>query len=208
MPGLRKQPSMSKPIVEALFGSGAKSKVINHLYLCAPGDESLPARALARDADVAYGSINKTLQELAKAQLVVREESSRGPLYRAPFEDPRLAGLFLLVRQDSAIVQQLQRALRSQKGVAYAGVFGSFASGKTQRHSDIDVLVLEQAGIDRFAVMTALAKVADKVKRPVRPEFYSMSEFGDKLDRLDPVALSILANPRIDLKGALPWQQT
>ncbi|NJK42785.1 MAG: nucleotidyltransferase domain-containing protein [Aquincola sp.] len=199
---------MSQPIVEALFGSGAKSKVISHLYLCSPGGESLPARALARDADVAYGSINKTLQELAKAQLVVREETSRGPLYRAPFEDPRLAGLFLLVRQDSAIVRQLQRALRSHKGVAYAGVFGSFASGKTQRHSDIDVLVLEQPGIDRFAVMTALAKAADKIKRPVAPQFYALGEFGDKLDRLDPVALSILANPRIDLKGALPWQQS
>ena len=197
---------MSKPIVEALFGSGAKSKVISHLYLCAPGEASLPARALARGADVAYGSINKTLQELAKAQLVVREETSRGPLYRAPFEDPRLAGLFLLVRQDSSIVQLLQRALRSPKGIAYAGVFGSFASGKTQRHSDIDVLILTQAEFDRFAVITVLAKVADKAKRPITPQFYSMAEFGDKLDRLDPVALSILANPRIDLKGALPWQ--
>lgn len=199
---------MSKPIVEALFGSGAKSKVISHLYLSSPGEESLPARALARDADVAYGSINKTLQELARAQLVVREETARGPQYRAPFEDPRLAGLFLLLRQDSSIVQHMQRALRPHKGIAYAGIFGSFASGKTQRHSDIDLLVLEQVGIDRFKVMTALAKASDKAKRPIAPQFYSVAEFGDKLDRLDPVALSILANPRIDLKGALPWQQS
>lgn len=35
-----------------------------------------------------------------------------------------------------------------------------------------------------------------------RPE-----EWEAKLDRLDPLALSILANPRIDLEGALPWQQ-
>ena len=51
-------------------------------------------------------------------------------------------------------------------------------------------------------------EVASKVKRPITPQFYSVSEFSDKLDRLDPVALSILANPRIDLKGALPWQQS
>jgi predicted nucleotidyltransferase len=199
---------MSQPIVEALFGSGAKSRVVSYLYLNAPCSDSLAARPLAREAGVAYGSIDKTLQELTKAQLIVREETPRGPAYRAPHEDPRLAGLFLLVRQDSAIVQQLKRALRSHKGIAYAAVFGSFASGKTQRHSDIDVLLLEQPGLDRFAAMTALVKVADKVKRPIKPEFYSVSEFGDKLDRLDPVALSILANPRIDLKGALPWQQS
>jgi predicted nucleotidyltransferase len=198
---------MSTPIIEALFGTGAKCKVVSYLYQGASGGEPLPARPLAREAGVPYGSIDKTLRELTSAQLVVREESVRGPVYRAPVEDPRLAGLFLLVRQDSAIVQQLTRALRRIKGIAYAGVFGSFASGKTQRASDIDVLVLEQPGIDRFAAMTALAKVADKVKRPIQPEFYAVAEFGDKLDRLDPVALSILANPRIDLKGALPWQQ-
>ncbi len=198
---------MSTPIIEALFGTGAKSKVVSYLYQGAYGDEPLPARPLAREAGVPYGSIDKTLRELTNAQLVVREETVRGPVYRAPVEDPRLAGLFLLVRQDSAIVQQLKRALRSIKGIAYAGVFGSFASGKTQRDSDIDVLVLEQPGIDRFAAMGALAKVSDKVKRPIQPEFYAVSEFGDKLDRLDPVALSILANPRIDLKGILPWQQ-
>ena len=70
------------------------------------------------------------------------------------------------------------------------------------------MLVLEQAGIDRFAVMATFAKVADKVKRRIEPEFYSVDEFGDKLDRLDPVALSILANPRLDLKGTLPWQRS
>ena len=199
---------MSQPIIEALLGSGAKSKVVSHLYLGSYGAEPLAARALAREAGVPYGSIDKTLRELVNSQLVVREESARGPLYRAPFEDARLTGLFHLIRQDSAIVALLKRALRPFKGIAYAGVFGSFASGNTQRHSDIDVFVLEASVIDRFSVMTALTKVAEKTKRQIKPEFYGFSEFSDKLDQLDPVALSILSNPRLDLKGALPWQQS
>ena len=199
---------MSKPIIEALFGCGAKSKVLSHLYLGSPDAEPLAARALARQADVPYGSIDKTLRELVNSQLVVREETVHGPLYRAPFEDVRLTGLFQLIRQDSAIVAQLKRALRPLKGIAYAGVFGSFASGSAQRHSDIDVLLLEAPGIDRFSVMNALTKVAEKTKRQIEPEFYGVAEFGNKIDHLDPVALSILANPRLDLKGTLPWQQS
>jgi predicted nucleotidyltransferase len=197
---------MSKPVVEALFGSGAKAKVVSCLYLRRPDSESLGARALAREAQVAYGSIDKTLRELTSNELVVREESAQGPQYRAPFEDARLAGLFLLLRQDSLIVQQLTRALRTAKAIDYAGIFGSFAAGRTHRNSDIDVLVLEQAGLDRLAVMAALAKVADKVQREINPTFYSAAEFGGKLDDRDPVAMSILANPRIDLKGSMPWQ--
>jgi len=197
---------MKTPVVEALFGSGPKAKVITYLYLRDAKEGPLAARALAREANISYGSINKTLAELVKAQLVVREETALGPLYRAPTEDSRLAGLFLVLRQDSQIVSQLKRIFKAIKGIEYAGIFGSFASGKTHRASDIDVLVLETPETDRFSVMTELSKFSEKLRREVNPEFYTAQEFGEKLDRLDPIALSILANPRIDLKGKLPWQ--
>lgn len=197
---------MSKPIVEALFGSGAKSKVLQWLYLADGAAAALGARALARQAGVPYGSINKTLQELVTDQLVVREESAHGPQYRAPHDDSRLRGLFLLLRQDSDIVDRLKRALKPLKGVHYACVFGSFAAGRTRRGSDIDVLVLEDEAADRFAAMTALSKVGEKVAREIDPQFYRVGEFMAKLADDDPVARDILANIRIDLKGVEPWR--
>jgi predicted nucleotidyltransferase len=198
---------MSKPIIEALFGRGAKAKAVQWLYLQNEGSEPIGARALARQADIAYGSINKTLQELVDSQLVVREQTSHGPQYRAPHEDPRLAGLFKLIRQDSELVGQLNRALRGYaKAITYAGVFGSFASGKTVKNSDVDVLILADTGVDRFSLLNEFSKVGERVGREVSVQFYSVAEFGEKLKNEDPVALSILANPRIDLKGTLPWQ--
>jgi len=195
---------MSKPVIEALFGSGAKSKVVQWLYVQSD-TKPLGARALAREAGVAYGSIDKTLRELVASQLVVREETEHGPAYRAPLEDARLKGLFLLVRQDSSIVDLLKRALKPFKEAAYAGVFGSFAAGKTRKDSDIDVLVLESQQLDRFAIMTALSRVSQKVGREVSPQFYSHDEFREKVATGDPVVTDILANPRIDLKGELAW---
>jgi predicted nucleotidyltransferase len=144
--------------------------------------------------------------QLVEAQLVVREEMRRGPEYRAPFEDPRLKGLFLMLRQDSEIVAALKQALRKTKYVSYACIFGSFAAGTTHKGSDIDVLIIERAGLDRFEFQITLGKVADRFGRPVNPEFYSAEEFSRKLASLDPVVLSILENPRIELKGATPWQ--
>lgn len=197
---------MSKPIIEALFGVSAKSKVVQWLYLQDSGTEPIAARALAREAGVPYGSINKTLHELVDSQLVVREETRYGPQYRAPHDDPRLGGLFLLIRQDSMIVEQLRRALKPVKGISHACIFGSFAAGRTRKDSDIDVLVLEAGELDRFAVMTALAKAGEKIAREISPQFYSLDAFQAKLAEGDPVARSILANPRIELKGASPWQ--
>ncbi|PZO13456.1 MAG: hypothetical protein DCF26_16765 [Burkholderiales bacterium] len=196
---------MKKPIVEALFGTGPKAKIVQWLYLRNDSSPAVAARALAREADVPYGSVDKALRELVAHQLVVREETPHGPHYRAPREDPRLAGLFTLLRQDSDITDQLKKALKPFKLASYACVFGSFASGNTHKASDIDVLVLEDGGLDRFAVMTALSKVSDRVSREVNPEFYIGSDFMDKLERGDAIALSVAANPRIDLKGEPPW---
>ena len=114
--------------------------------------------------------------------------------------------MFLIIRQDSAIIQQLKRTLKSIKGLNYACVFGSFAAGQTRRDSDIDVLVIGDATLDRFTVMTVLGKVGDKISRDVDPQFYTAQEFQSKLADADPVARGILAHPRIELKSVAPWQ--
>jgi predicted nucleotidyltransferase len=196
---------MSKPVIEALFGRGTKARVIEWLYVQQAKDRTVNARNLARKADVPYGSIDKTLKELVAAQLVVRQESEHGPEYRAPEEDSRLAGLFLLLRQDSELVERLKRALSRFKAIEYACVFGSFAKGTTRRGSDVDVLVLEQEGLDRFAVMVSLTKVAERTKREVNPDFYSVDEFRHKIEAGDPFSREVVGGSRIDLKGTPPW---
>jgi predicted nucleotidyltransferase len=81
-----------------------------------------------------------------------------------------------------------------------------YAAGTTHKDSDIDVLIIEQAGLDRFEFQLTLGRIAERFGRPMSPEFYSAEEFSRKLASLDPVVLSILDNPRIELKGATPWQ--
>lgn len=196
---------MPIPVVQALFGKGAKAKVVEYLYLRPDQEPPVAARTLAREAGVPYGSIDKALRDLSAHELVVREETPHGPQYRAPREDARLAGLFMLLRHDSSIVQQLARALKPVKHLAYAGIFGSFASGRAGRRSDIDVLLIEEPGFDRFAAMAAMEKVAQRVHRDISPQFYTDEEFARQLTALDPVAVGILSNPRVDLIGQLKW---
>jgi len=196
---------MPIPVVQALFGKGAKAKVVEYLYLRPDQSLPLPARALAREAGVPYGSIDKALRDLSAHELIVREETQHGPQYRAPHEDARLAGLFMLLRHDSGVVHQLARALKPVKHLIYAGIFGSFASGRAGRRSDIDVLLIEGPGFDRFAAMAAMEKVAQRVQRDVSPQIYTEDEFAHQLAAIDPVVVGILSSPRVDLKGQLKW---
>jgi predicted nucleotidyltransferase len=191
------------PIVKALFGDGAKGRVVQWLYTEADPREAYPARALARAAGIPYGSAHKTLKELAIAQLVSTRQTPRGIEYAPPVEDPRLKHLFLLLRQDSALVRSLQRRLRALKATTYACIFGSFARGQTHATSDIDVLIL--GAVDEWATRTALQAVALKSKREINPQFLSVQEFLRDLEKGEAVARSILASPRIDLIGEAPW---
>lgn len=197
---------MSKSVIQALFGKGTRAKVVEWLYTQPNDSEPIAARSLARAAGVPYGSIAKTLQELASDELVERLDTAHGPHYRAPHDDPRLKGLFLLIRQDSDIARHLEQEISKLDGLKYACIFGSFAAGTTRKNSDIDVLILHDDGLDRFSAVAALGRVSDSIEREVNPQFYSVREFQAKLQSEDPVVRSIISNPRIELKGAPPWQ--
>jgi len=196
---------MGNSVAEAIFVNRPQVKLIQWLYVDAPSMERFPARELARRAGLPYGSVDRALKDLVRRELVVREEAPRGPEYRAPFEDPRLKHLFLLLREESGIVSALKRALKRFKSVEYAAVFGSFARGETHKGSDIDVLILESETVDRLSVIGELSKVGDRTRRRVNPQFYATSEFKRLVEDNEPVAVSILREPRIDVKGVLPW---
>lgn len=194
-----------RTVAEAITGSRLKAKILNWLYV-----ESLPGariteRQLAKQVDISAGSIHKVLLALVADQLVIREETSRGPEYRAPFEDPRFRPLIQFFRQESEVVGRLRRALKQFKSIEYACIFGSFASGTTHKESDVDVLVLERSDADRFRIISALSGVSDKIGREANPQFYSVEEFRNNASRGETIALSILGNPRIPLKGAFEW---
>jgi predicted nucleotidyltransferase len=83
-------------------------------------------------------------------------------------------------------------------------VFGSFATGTTNKGSDIDVLVLESTEEQRTEVLKAFSALSDSIGREVNPQIYSTEEFQANLAHGDSIALSLVSD-RIDLKGAAPW---
>jgi predicted nucleotidyltransferase len=194
-----------KTVAEAITGSRLKAKILNWLYVEATASTRFTERQLAKQLGIPTGSIHKVLLKLVADQLVAREETARGPEYRAPFDDPRFKSLIAFFRQESEIVTALKRALKPFKSIEYACIFGSFASGMTHKDSDVDVLVLETSQDDRFQIISALSGVSDRIRREANPQFYSVEEFRNNASQGETIALSILSNPRILLKGTFTW---
>lgn len=196
---------MKNQVLEALFVSKPEAKLIQCLYVEAKDHERFRTRELARKAGLPVGSITRPLKSLVERQLVVREEGPYGPTYRAPFEDPRLKPLFVLLRQDSELVTQIKRSLKRFRSIHYACVFGSFARGETHRESDIDVLILLHDHSEEFDILQALSKLSDKFGREINPQFYLVEEFARLVKENEPIALSIISGPKLELKGESLW---
>ena len=197
---------MSTTQIEALVGSELRARLLHWFYVEAPPGVSAHEREIARRTGIAPGSVHHALRRLEEGQLIVREETPRGPQYRAPYEDVRLQPLFTLFVQQSVLVSALREALVGVSHVAYACIFGSFAQGTAGAASDVDVLVLERSREARQRVLNALAKVQESTTAKIDITVMSVEKFRGMLAEGDAFAVNVVGSPRIGLKGeAEPW---
>jgi predicted nucleotidyltransferase len=192
--------------IEALVGSELRARLLRWFYVEAQPGVPAHEREIARRTGIAPGSVHHALKRLEEGQLIVREETPRGPQYRAPYEDVRLQPLFTLFRQQSVLVSALRAALAGAAQVVFACIFGSFAQGTAGVASDIDVLVLEQSREARQRVLSALGKVQESTTARIDITTMSVEKFRSMLGEGDAFAVSVVGGPRIVLKGAAePW---
>lgn len=78
-------------------------------------------------------------------------------------------------------------------------MFGSAASGKDTAGSDIDLMIIGEAGFN--AVVNALYPVQETLGREVNPKIYRRAEWTGLLDARDAFAAGVMARPRLDVIG-------
>jgi predicted nucleotidyltransferase len=183
--------------VELLF-SAYRRKVLA-LLLLRP-QERYHVREIARLTGIVPGSLHRELKQLAKAGLLVREESGNHVLYRANRACPiyeELAGIF---RKTIGLADILREALQPLgNALELAFVFGSVARGEEHTDSDIDLLVLGSVGF--VAVVSALADTHHQLGREVNPVVMTRAEFMQKFHAEDRFVRRIDGEAKIFVVG-------
>ncbi|MET0542234.1 MAG: helix-turn-helix domain-containing protein [Variovorax sp.] len=184
-------------VAEYLMGQ-ARSRVLAELFL--HPERALHVRELARATGVSPGSLHRELRGLSETGLLLRDEIGRQVHYRANAQSPVFAELAGLLRKTIGIADVLRDALSTlRESVQLAFVYGSVAAGTESPHSDIDVMVLGTAGF--AAVALALGGAAATLGREVNPTPMSVDDFAQKVRDGQGFATSVVASPRIWLKG-------
>lgn len=183
---------------DLLFPNQYRRKVLG-LLLMRP-EQQIHLRELARVIGAAPGTLKKELDALCEAGLLRAERVGNQVRFCANTAHPVFPELQALIRKTIGLVDALRLSLAPLAGrIDAAFVFGSMASGTESAGSDIDLMVVGDAGFAEVVDATYEAQAA--LGREINPKVMSASEWQTKKAERNAFLQDVLNKPRIMLIG-------
>lgn len=150
---------------------------------------------LARDLHVGPSSLQRELESLVKAGILLRRKDQNRVLFQPDPACPFLQEIRGLMTKTSGLVDVLKDAMRAlEKSIDCAFVYGSFARGDAGSQSDVDLMVVGKAGLSDLAPY--LQKVERKLSRPVNATVFTPSELAVKKKNRDNFVTTVLSGKK------------
>ncbi len=180
----------------ALFPQ-ARAETLRLLFT-QPGRE-IYLRDLARLARLTPAAMHRELAFLCKIGLVRSRRDGNRLYFQADKTHPVHPELRGLVIKTTGIAAELKQALSKVPGIDLAFIFGSVAAGTDRAESDVDVLVIGNAGLRK--VTPALRSVPSRLEHEINPVCMTPDEWRHKHVHKDVFVNRLLSEPRLWLKG-------
>lgn len=183
---------------DLLFPNQYRRKVLG-LLLMRP-EQQIHLRELARVIGAAPGTLKKELDALCEAGLLRAERVGNQVRFCVNTAHPVFPELQALIRKTIGLVDALRLSLAPLAGrIDAAFVFGSMASGTESAGSDIDLMVVGDAGFAEIVDATYAAQAT--LGREINPKVMSASEWQAKKAERNAFLQDVLNKPRIMLIG-------
>jgi len=183
-----------------LFGKTRRAVLA---LLFSHADESFYLRQIEKLTGVAAGPLQRELKQLTGASIVTRSESGRQVYYQANRQNAVFAELRGLVIKTTGVADVLLRALSPlSHQIECAFIYGSFAAGKENARSDLDLMVVGSVSLEQL--IETLKEPEDILGREISPSLYEPREITRRLRVEEPFIIKVLREPKIMLLGAIP----
>ena len=165
-------------------------------------------RELARQLHLQPSSIQRDLAALTEAGILERHYDGNRVYYQAQRECPIFPELEQILIKTVGVIDVLREALKTvQKKIKIAFIYGSIASGKALAESDVDLMIVGDAGLERIS--RVFQGIDTRLGRQVNPTVYTVPDFKRRLAEESHFLRSVLGSPvlfvqgtRNDLEGA------
>ena len=184
-------------LLSEILSSKVRAEVLRVLF--GAGSTELHLRELARSSGCAIGTVQTEMKKLTRLELVIARRDGNRLYYSANRQHPLYPEIHGMVLKTVGLADVLRGLFAKSEDVAVAFVFGSIAAGNEHAGSDVDLMVIGSLGLR--SVTKLLSGVASSVGREVNPYVIGSSEFKRRRYEKEHFISSVLASPKIFVKG-------
>lgn len=186
-----------KLISDALFTT-TQQKVLGLLF--SQPEKSFYTKEIIRLTGMGVATIKRELDRMLAAGIITMTRIGNQHHYQANLACPVYTELLGIVKKTFGVVGVIQQALSFlTENIDWVFIFGSVASGKETLSSDIDLMIIGDAGF--MDVVTALYPVQETLGREINPKIYRKQEWLQMLDSQDSFVKDVMSKPGIDVLG-------
>lgn len=189
----------ASPSLLPLLRSATQAGLLERLLL--DPDATFTVRELADALGVTDMSVRRELERMIDAGIIERERIGRQGLYRASLASPLYEPLRQLVERSVGVEPLLRDLLEKVPGVDAAAIFGSWARGKIDAQSDVDVLVT--GDFDYSELVSRLHGLQERTGREINLVAMRPGELQESLEQDSGFMRDIMASPMTMLVGEL-----
>jgi predicted nucleotidyltransferase len=162
-------------------------------------DRAFYVREIERITGEDYKNVSRELQNLEDLGLL-RSRKQGNLKYFSLNTDfliyEELKSIFL---KTSGAVGVLKPVLSKMKGIEFAFIYGSLASGTESADSDIDLMVIGKVPLE--SLLKSTRQPEGILSRDINTSLYEVSEIKKRLKKSDPFITEVLNGPKIMLIG-------
>jgi len=185
------------PIIDALFPE-IRGKILA-ATLMRP-EKSWYLSELSTFLETRPSSLQREVDALSKVGILEQSRDGRRVYLKPNALSPVFTDLKNLFAKTTGLVPVLREALEALgQHIKVAFLYGSIARSEEVSESDVDLMVIGEAGLSEM--VPALKRAEAILGRPINPTIYSMEEFRRKARAQDHFLSTVLGGTRQFMKG-------
>ena len=149
---------------------------------------------ISKKTKISQQTASRCLNKLAKLNLINYEKEGKNKLFYFDFKNPKTKTILNLIENQKTLQFQLkikEASIIINEFLNFCEsliVFGSYASGKFSKNSDLDIVILGKCNKEK------IKKIKQKQIIDINEQYISYKEFFQKLKTKNPLSLEIMKN--------------
>ena len=180
--------------------SRLRNKILLHFFTNTDDEMYLREMALRLKEDP--GNLSKELSRLEKEGIFISQFRGKQKYFFLNKTYPLFNELKSIIFKTIGIQGSLQNIINETRGIVTALIYGSFATGKENASSDIDLcLIVKDSVFNENNFISKIDGLEKTISREINYIYYSEEEWEKQINENDSFIVNIKIGPKIVLKG-------